>query len=70
MLPEQKAYLYAWVDAVIAAGFRAGMYCSGIARKMMAMSSLRKTFARTPAGARSFTGRLMTLVRPPPAALS
>ena len=33
MLPEQKAYIYAWVDAVIAAGFRAGIYCSGIAAK-------------------------------------
>jgi hypothetical protein len=31
MLPEQKAYIYAWVDAVAAAGFRAGIYCSGIA---------------------------------------
>jgi hypothetical protein len=31
MLPEQKAYIYAWVDAVTAAGFRAGIYCSGIA---------------------------------------
>ncbi|MGB6473263.1 MAG: glycoside hydrolase domain-containing protein [Candidatus Sulfotelmatobacter sp.] len=30
MLPEQKAYIYAWVDAVIAAGFRAGIYCSGV----------------------------------------
>ncbi len=30
MLPEQKAYIYAWVDAVTAAGFRAGLYCSGI----------------------------------------
>jgi hypothetical protein len=29
MLPEQKAYIYAWVDGVIAAGFRAGVYCSG-----------------------------------------
>jgi hypothetical protein len=33
MLPEQKAYLYAWVDAVNAAGFRAGIYCSGIGAK-------------------------------------
>jgi Rv2525c-like, glycoside hydrolase-like domain len=33
MLPEQKAYIYAWVDDVIAAGFRAGIYCSGIAAK-------------------------------------
>ena len=31
MLPEQKAYIYAWVDAVTAAGLRAGVYCSGIA---------------------------------------
>ena len=30
MLPEQKAYIYAWVDGVTAAGFRAGIYCSGI----------------------------------------
>lgn len=29
MLPEQKAYIYAWVDAVAAAGFRPGVYCSG-----------------------------------------
>ena len=33
MLPEQKAYLYAWVDGVTAAGFRAGIYCSGIPAK-------------------------------------
>ena len=33
MLPEQKAYIYAWVDGVTAAGFRAGIYCSGIANK-------------------------------------
>jgi hypothetical protein len=30
MLPEQKSYIYAWVDAVTGAGFRAGVYCSGI----------------------------------------
>jgi len=30
MLPEQKAYIHAWVDGVIAAGFRAGIYCSGV----------------------------------------
>ena len=30
MLPEQKAYIYAWVDAVNGAGFRGGVYCSGI----------------------------------------
>jgi hypothetical protein len=31
MLPEQKAYIYAWVDGVTGAGFRAGIYCSGMA---------------------------------------
>ena len=30
MLPEQKAYLYAWVDAINAGDYRAGIYCSGI----------------------------------------
>jgi hypothetical protein len=30
MLPEQKAYIYAWVDWVSSSGFRAGVYCSGI----------------------------------------
>ncbi len=33
MLPEQKAYIYAWVDGVTAAGFRPGVYCSGISSK-------------------------------------
>lgn len=30
MLPEQKAYIYAWVDGIVGAGFRAGIYCSGM----------------------------------------
>ncbi len=30
MLPEQRAYLHAWADAVTAAGFRAGVYCSAV----------------------------------------
>ena len=33
MLPEQKAYIYRWVDEVTDAGFRAGIYCSGIPAK-------------------------------------
>lgn len=33
MLPEQKAYVYAWADHVNEAGYRAGVYCSGIAAK-------------------------------------
>lgn len=33
LLPEQRAYLHAWVDGVTAAHFGAGVYCSGIAAK-------------------------------------
>src|ERR1700733_10631273 len=33
MLLEQKAYIYSWVDVVAAAGFQAGIYCSGMAAK-------------------------------------
>lgn len=33
LLNEQAAYLFAWVDAVRAAGARAGVYCSGIEAK-------------------------------------
>lgn len=31
LLPEQAAYLFAWINAVRGAGARAGVYCSGIA---------------------------------------
>lgn len=30
MLPEQKQYIFAWADSVRRAGFRPGIYCSGI----------------------------------------
>lgn len=33
MLPEQKAYLFAWIDGVSQAGYRAGVYCSGMGAK-------------------------------------
>jgi len=33
MLPEQKSYIFSWVDAVNSAGFRAAVYCSGIPAK-------------------------------------
>jgi Domain of unknown function (DUF1906) len=33
LLPEQRSYLHAWVDAVIKAGYAAGVYCSGMASK-------------------------------------
>jgi len=31
LLAEQKAYLFTWIDEVSRAGFRAGVYCSGMA---------------------------------------
>jgi len=31
MLAAQKAYIYTWVDGVTREGFKAGVYCSGIA---------------------------------------
>jgi len=30
MLPEQRTYIFSWMDGVKAAGFRAGIYCSAI----------------------------------------
>ena len=30
LLPEQRAYLHAWADGVKRAGYRAGVYCSGM----------------------------------------
>ena len=33
MTDEQNAYIFAWFDAVIAGGFRAGIYCSGMPAK-------------------------------------
>src|SRR5664279_4470511 len=33
MLPEQRAYIHAWVDGVTASRYRAGIYCSGIPYK-------------------------------------
>jgi Domain of unknown function (DUF1906) len=56
LLPEQKAYLLAWVDEVSHAGFRAGVYCSGIAAheksgdSVMTAEDIRKN-----AGARDIT---------------
>ena len=31
MLPEQRAYIHAWIDGVVKGGYSAGVYCSGIA---------------------------------------
>jgi hypothetical protein len=41
LLPEQKAYLFAWIDGVSRAGFRAGIYCSGMAAQEEAGASIK-----------------------------
>ncbi|HKD86686.1 MAG TPA: glycoside hydrolase domain-containing protein [Terriglobales bacterium] len=40
MLPDQRAYIHAWVDAVVRGGYRAGVYCSGIAFRESAKISV------------------------------
>jgi hypothetical protein len=40
MLPEQRAYIHAWVDGVTRAGYGAGVYCSGIAFRESATVSV------------------------------
>jgi hypothetical protein len=56
LLPEQKAYLFAWVDGVHQAGFRAGVYCSGIAAKEKSGDSvITAEDIRQNAGARPIT---------------
>jgi Domain of unknown function (DUF1906) len=40
MSPNQKGYFYAWMDVVNASGFRAGVYCSGIAVREDANTSV------------------------------
>lgn len=53
MLPEQKAYVFAWIDGVAHAGFQAGVYCSGIAAKEESGASIvTAEDIRTNAGAR------------------
>ncbi len=44
MLPEQKAYIYAWVDAVVVAGFRAGFIVQEFPQKMT-KTLLRQTIS-------------------------
>ena len=40
MLPEQRAYIHAWVDGVVRGGYRAGVYCSGIPSRESAAVSV------------------------------
>ena len=53
MLPEQRAYIHAWIDAVAKAGYRAGVYCSGIPfRESSTVSVVTATDIRNNAGKR------------------
>lgn len=56
MLPEQRAYLHAWIDGVTAAGFGAGVYCSGIAfQESPGMSVITAQDIRQNAGGRKIS---------------
>jgi len=56
LLPEQRAYLHAWVDGVNSAQFAAGVYCSGIgARESPGVSVVTAADIRKNAGARKIT---------------
>ncbi len=53
LLPEQRAYLHAWVDTVNSAQFLAGVYCSGIAaRESSGVSIVTANDIRKNAGGR------------------
>src|SRR5882672_6920321 len=65
MLPEQKAYIYAWVDAVTATGFRAGVYCSGIPAKEGKTSVVTADDIRADARGRKLTYWVTNDVCPP-----
>lgn len=74
MLPEQLDYIFAWVDAVRAAGMHAGVYCSGIdvpdgpgktistARDLVAQDAARHREAHPSHGTSSIPEKLMLWV--------
>lgn len=53
LLPEQREYLFAWIDSVNASGYRAGVYCSGIRDKTGAGGVITAEDIRENAGARA-----------------
>jgi hypothetical protein len=56
LLPEQRAYLHAWVDGVNSAQFLAGVYCSGVAaRESSRVSVVTAEDIRQNAGARKIS---------------
>jgi hypothetical protein len=53
MLLEQRTYIHAWVDGVVTGGYRAGIYCSGIAfRESPTVSIITASDIRENAGKR------------------
>ena len=53
MLPEQRAYIHAWIDGVVRVGYRAGVYCSGIPfRESAGVSVVTANDIKDHAGAR------------------
>jgi hypothetical protein len=65
MLPEQKAYIYAWVDGVTASGFRAGVYCSGIPAKEGKLTIVTADDIQQNAGGRAIVFFVTNDVCPP-----
>lgn len=56
LYPQQKAYLFAWIDGVRKAGFRAGVYCSGTAaREKGGERVVTAEYIRKNAGGREIT---------------
>jgi Domain of unknown function (DUF1906) len=52
MLTEQREYLYTWIDGLDAAGYRAGVYCSGMPDKPGAAGVITADDIRENAGTR------------------
>ena len=53
MLAGQRAYIHAWIDGVVKGGYRAGIYCSGIAfRESSKVSVVTANDIRDNAGGR------------------
>lgn len=65
MLPQQKTYIYRWVDEVTDAGFRAGVYCSGIPAKEGATSIVTAEDIRATAEGRQIVYWVTNDVCPP-----
>jgi hypothetical protein len=65
MLPEQKAYIYRWVDKITDAGFRAGVYCSGIPAKEGKTSIVTANDIQANAGGRDIAYWVTNDVCPP-----